>query len=184
MESNELGACEGADDVTLRMKYATAHLKMSDGCCGCRRQSSRPHRGRWLLKIISFYKTRSKILWRINGLDIFLSNEFYRRWLFFWGIKRMSLVDTCSARRYERLLIIHFHHANIQSSCLLPVDGTMCWWWWDEKNSGRAAVEKKKTKTPAFCNVCVCGQQHENICADASHEETAQQLTQQHLWSF
>lgn len=31
MELNKLGVCEGADDVTLRMKYATAHLKMSDG---------------------------------------------------------------------------------------------------------------------------------------------------------
>lgn len=82
----------------------------------------------------------------------------------------MSLVDRYSARRDERLLIIHFHHANIQSSCLLPVDGTMCWLVMRRENSGRAAVEKKNT--PAFCNVCVCEQQHKNICTDASHEET------------
>lgn len=80
MEFNKLGVCEGADDVTLRIKYATAHLKMSDGTD--RRVLATQRRRRRRLEIISFHPIDGKILSRINGADIFLSNEFHTRWLF------------------------------------------------------------------------------------------------------
>lgn len=133
MEFNKLGACEGADDVTPRIKYATAHLKMSDGC---RLQGSSA----------DATAAGNNQPWR-NG-----SEKYYQELMAPTFFHLMNFTDagyfwTSNTSCDERWLIIDFYHANIRSSCLMSV----CWQretrkQWESRSPG-------EEKYPLMCFV-------------------------------
>lgn len=117
----------------------------------------------------------SKTLWRINGFDISLSNEFYRHWLFLELKARLLWTRTVPEDMKDYWLFISIAQIfNLLAHCQ-----------WMAQCAGSDETRKQwGSCNPALCNVCVWWQQQKNICTDASHEETAQPLMQQHFSSF